>query len=35
MAEREGGPIDPLTHFTEVYESIFYQTQNYNLGGVN
>jgi hypothetical protein len=25
--DREGGPIDPLSHFTEVYESIFYLTK--------
>ena len=29
--EREGGPIDPLSHFKEVYEFIFYQTQNFSL----
>jgi hypothetical protein len=25
--EREGGPIDPLSHFTEVFEAIFYLTK--------
>ena len=25
--EREGGPIDPLSNFAEVYESIFYLTK--------
>ena len=34
-SEREGGPIDPLSSFIEVYESIFYLTQNYNMNGFN
>jgi hypothetical protein len=28
IEEREGGPIDPLSDFFEVYESIFFLTEN-------